>query len=110
MLVSDETDTPGAGPQFVGAAVRDAENLGVILRNCAAFGADFVLIGAGSVGPFARRVLRVSMATVLKLNIGVSQDLGQDLTRLHQEFGFHCAATVLDPSAGSLATARRRGA
>lgn len=27
VLVSDETDTPGAGPQFVGAAVRDADSL-----------------------------------------------------------------------------------
>ncbi len=89
------------------SAVRDAENLGVILRNCAAFGVDFVLIGDQSIDPFTRRVLRVSMATALKLNICLSADLNVDLRRLRHDFGFHCAATVLDPNATPLAVARR---
>ncbi len=89
------------------SAVRDAENLGVILRNCAAFGVDLVLIGGQSVDPLTRRVLRVSMATALKLNISMSHSLDADLERLHRDFGFHCAATVLDPRATPLCAARR---
>lgn len=92
-----------AGTIVVCSAIRDPENLGGVLRNCAAFGVDLVIVGEHSADPFARRVLRVSMATALKLPIFVSGQLEQDIARLHHEFGFHCAATALGPIAVPLA-------
>jgi tRNA G18 (ribose-2'-O)-methylase SpoU len=89
------------------SAVRDPENLGGILRNCAAFGVDLVLIGHHSADPFSRRVLRVSMAAALQLPLHVSDDLDADLTRLHDQWQVHCTATVLDPTATRLMTSER---
>lgn len=101
---------PGQGDSalvVVCSAVRDPENLGGILRNCAAFGVDLVLIGDSSADPFARRVLRVSMATALSLPLGLSRDVVGDLERLERQFGFHTAATVLDDKSRALAAATR---
>jgi tRNA G18 (ribose-2'-O)-methylase SpoU len=47
--------------------VQDPENMGSILRSCAAFGIADILIGPECVDPFARRVLRVSMGNAFKL-------------------------------------------
>ncbi len=94
------------------SAVRDPQNLGGILRNCAAFGVDLVMFGDHSADPFSRRVLRVSMATALKLNLHQSAELHQDLIRLRDHHGIHCMASVLDPHAQHLAdtpTPRRLG-
>ena len=89
------------------AGIRDAENLGVLLRNCAAFGVELVVLGDHSADPLSRRVLRVSMATVLQLNVCVSPDLCRDVAWLRERFGIQFVATVLDPRAPGLAEARR---
>jgi len=47
--------------------VQDPENMGSILRTCAALGIGDILIGPECVDPFARRVLRVSMGNAFKL-------------------------------------------
>lgn len=93
---------PSAGQSarvVVCAAVNDPENLGGILRNCAALGVDLVVAGVQGADPYSRRALRVSMATSLYLTIHQSAQLEADVRRLRDEFGFHLAATVLDPSA-----------
>jgi len=87
------------------ASIQDPENLGGIFRNCAALGVNHVLISEQSADPLSRRVLRVSMGTVLKLSICQSSQLTADLRRLRDEFRLHLAATVLDPAAPPLAAA-----
>lgn len=87
------------------ASVQDPENLGGIFRNCAAFGVRHVLLSEQSADPLSRRVLRVSMGTVLKLAFRQTPDLAGELPRLRHEFGLHLAATVLDPTAPPLAAA-----
>lgn len=87
--------------------VQDPTNLGTVLRNCAAFGVDLVLLGDQCADPFSRRVLRVSMGAVLDLAIVTSCDLAADLARLQHEFGVRTIATVLDPAAEVLDTAAR---
>jgi tRNA G18 (ribose-2'-O)-methylase SpoU len=89
------------------AAVHDPENLGGILRNCAAFGVDLVIVSRDSADPFSRRVLRVSMGTLLRLKIHQSAELEHDLSRLHDEFAIHVAASVVDPLAAPLDEAPR---
>jgi len=85
----------------------DPENLAVSLRACAAFGVDGVLLGAGCADPFSRRVVRVSMGAVLTLPIVESTDLLSDLRGLTERDELQSVATVLDPSAASLAEAKR---
>ncbi len=84
------------------AAIHDPENLGGILRNCAAFGVHGVLISRDSADPFSRRVLRVSMGAVLKIPVYQSAQVEQDLQRLRHELGVHVAASVADPTAPPL--------
>ncbi len=84
------------------SGVRDPMNLGGILRSCAAFGVDLVLLGNQAVDPFSRRALRVSMGAALELPLHFSQQLEDDLQLLQQEHGFHALATVLDTAAESL--------
>lgn len=79
--------------------VQDPTNLGTVLRNCAAFGVDLVLLGSGCADPFSRRVLRVSMGAVLELQLIESRDLLVDVDRLGREWNVQTVATVLGPHA-----------
>jgi tRNA G18 (ribose-2'-O)-methylase SpoU len=106
----DAAPLPAGGQEALAVAisgVRDPMNLGGILRNCAAFGVDFVLLGNQTVDPFSRRALRVSMAAALQIPLRLSTNLDADLRRLQDDQGFVCLATVLDSSAASLAELRR---
>lgn len=87
--------------------VQDPENLGGVLRNSAAFGADAVLLGSQTPDPFSRRTLRVSMGNALKLPLRESNDLAADLKRLRHEYGVQLIASVLDPDAERLEAVKR---
>ena len=47
----------------------NAENLGVLVRNCVAFGVQAILVGETSSSPYLRRAVRNSMGTVFKLPV-----------------------------------------
>lgn len=47
----------------------NAENLGVLVRNCAAFEVDALLVGETSSSPYLRRAVRNSMGTVFNLPV-----------------------------------------
>lgn len=81
------------------AQIQDPTNLGTLLRTCAAFGVDAVLLSDGCADPFSRRVLRVSMGAVLELALIATRDLIQDLHALHRQHGVELVATVIDESA-----------
>lgn len=82
--------------------VQDPENLGSILRSCAALGIAAVLLGPGSADYLSRRVIRVSMATALQIPVIESRDLKADLAKLRDLYGAQIAATVLDDRATPL--------
>jgi tRNA G18 (ribose-2'-O)-methylase SpoU len=82
--------------------VQDPENLGGILRNCAAFGVDAVILGPNCTDAFSRRVLRVSMGASLRLPISESADLGLDLMSLKDDWLFDVIASVLQDGATTL--------
>ncbi len=84
------------------AGVRDAENLGGVLRNAAAFAANGVLLGCGTADPYSRRVLRVSMGAVFHTPLAWSDDLVADLRQLQRRAHLTTLATVLDASATPL--------
>jgi tRNA G18 (ribose-2'-O)-methylase SpoU len=60
-----------------------AENVGVVVRNCAAFGVDALLVGETSASPYLRRAVRNSMGTVFNLTVLHTPRLSETLTRLH---------------------------
>ena len=85
--------------------VTDPENLGGIIRICAGFGVDLLLLGSECGDPYSRRVQRVSMGNNLKLPIIQTERLAEAATKL-SESGVEMWATVLDPKAEVLQEAK----
>lgn len=84
----------------------DPTNLAGVIRNCCALGAAALILGPHCADAFSRRVVRVSMGTVLELPLRIADDIAVELTSLHAKFGFERAATVLDADAIPLSLAR----
>jgi tRNA G18 (ribose-2'-O)-methylase SpoU len=104
-----ELVTPGSqrATYVICIDVQDPTNLGGVLRNCAAFGVDGVLLGGHCADAFSRRVLRVSMGTAFRLPISVATGGPAELCRLGDELGIELVASVLEPAAERLEIARR---
>ena len=75
--------------------ISEAENLGSMLRSAAAFGVDQILLGPRTMDPFARRTIRVSMATALKHRFYALNDPATQLAELARS-GTRTIATTLD--------------
>lgn len=100
----------GLGDSFtvvVCPVVHDPENIGQILRMSAAFGVDLVLVGPSCPDLFSRRVLRVSMGSILSQTVVQSTDLHADLQTLISRGDPEVFATVLDPDAEPLYSVQR---
>jgi len=63
----------------------NAENLGVLVRNCVAFGVHALLVGETSSNPFLRRAVRNSMGAVFKLPVVQVEQLADTLDALRRE-------------------------
>lgn len=85
----------------------NVENVGSLIRLCAGFGVDALILGERSHDPFWRQSVRVSMGTVFSLPIVHTDDLLRDLRRLREEWCVELAATVLDAAAEPLSRAGR---
>ncbi|MBI4328033.1 MAG: RNA methyltransferase [Chloroflexi bacterium] len=59
--------------------VSNADNLGVLVRNCAAFGVQALLVGETASSPFLRRAVRSSMGTIFRLPVAELDSLVQAL-------------------------------
>lgn len=61
----------GSRPLLLLAAdeLSNAQNMGVLVRNCAAFAANALLVGETCCSPFLRRAVRASMGTVFTLPV-----------------------------------------
>ncbi len=86
--------------------VTDAENIGVIIRSAAVFGAGLILMQQ-CCDPFYRRAVRVSMGNVFRLPICRTTTLAADLHLLREKYGYATVAAVTSPSAIPLADAAR---
>ena len=69
----------------------NAENVGLLMRNCAAFGVQALISGETCCSPFLRRTVRNSMGTIFKLPVLESPDLMQTLHELRAS-GVRCLA------------------
>ena len=72
-------------------ALANAENLGVLVRNCVAFGVHALLVGETSASPFLRRAVRNSMGTIFQLPVVESVSLVRTLEELRR-CGMRCVA------------------
>lgn len=81
--LTDIANTPDRPPLLAALeGVSNAENVGVIIRNAAAFGLDGVIIGESSCSPYLRRAVRNSMGAVFNLPVLETPDLTQTLLDL----------------------------
>jgi tRNA G18 (ribose-2'-O)-methylase SpoU len=61
----------------------NAENVGAILRTCAAFGVDGVIVGPETSSPWLRRAVRVSLAAPLVVPVHFASDLAEAVRPLN---------------------------
>ncbi|MGD0260025.1 MAG: RNA methyltransferase [Verrucomicrobiota bacterium] len=73
-------------PRLLAAAdgLSSAENLGALVRNCAAFSAQALIVGETCSSPFLRRAVRSSMGAIFELPIVEVASLVQALRDLRQ--------------------------
>jgi len=60
----------------------NAENLGVVVRNCGAFGVHALLVGETSSSPYLRRAVRSSMGVIFRLSVVETENLAHALRAL----------------------------
>jgi tRNA G18 (ribose-2'-O)-methylase SpoU len=80
--------------------IANSENMGVIVRNSAAFGVQVLIAGETSCDPYLRRSVRNSMGTIFKLPIAKVDKLSETLMKLRD--GFSIRIVAADPKHDSV--------
>ena len=88
--------------------IASAENLGAVVRSCAAFGAHFLIVGETCGSPFQRRAVSGSMGTIFEQPLVRVDNLVEKLTALRAR-GVRCLAAHPRPGAKKLAAVDLRG-
>jgi tRNA G18 (ribose-2'-O)-methylase SpoU len=99
-----------AGPRstlVVCPRISNPENLGAISRIGDVFGVGAILAGPNCPDPLSRRVLRVSMGSVLRLPVIVTDRLEDEAQRLSSEHGVEFWAALAEPLATSFEDVKR---
>jgi tRNA G18 (ribose-2'-O)-methylase SpoU len=99
-----------AGPQLtlvISPKLSNPENLGALARITDVFGANAILAGPECPDPFSRRVLRVSMGSVLQVPVVIEQRLAEITARLARDSGVELWGAVAGPSAVPFDSLRR---
>jgi tRNA G18 (ribose-2'-O)-methylase SpoU len=86
----------------------NAENVGALIRNCAAFGVQGLIVGETCSSPWLRRSVRSSMGTIFKLPCVETPNLVTALSWLGRE-GVRCVAAHPRSDGATLARADLRG-
>ena len=77
------------------------ENVGSIVRSCAAFGIGTIMIDEKTCSPFLRRCIRVSTGNLFNIKVYKSYNLEEDLTKLKSS-GYSIISTANSENAVSL--------
>lgn len=88
--------------------IASAENLGAIVRGCAAFGAHFLIVGETCGSPFQRRAVSGSMGSIFEQPVVQVNNLVETLTALRAR-GVRCLAAHPRPDAKKLCAVDLRG-
>ncbi len=78
-------------------AMINAENVGAIVRSCAAFGVQSLLVDGKSASPYLRRAVRTSMGSIFKLPLYEVEHLDLALQTLKQTKGARIVAAEQHP-------------
>jgi tRNA G18 (ribose-2'-O)-methylase SpoU len=70
----------------------NSENIGIVVRNCTAFGVHALIVGETSSSPYLRRAVRNSMGAVFKLPVLHAASLVESLSELRSKFGLRILA------------------
>jgi tRNA G18 (ribose-2'-O)-methylase SpoU len=89
-------------------ALSNSENVGALIRNCAAFGVHAVLCGETCASPWLRRSVRSSMGTIFQLPVIETASLVQALRGLRSA-GVHIVAADAHVDGRTLAQGRFTG-
>ena len=97
-------------PHFFAAldGLSNAENVGLLMRNCAAFGVQALISGETCCSPFLRRTVRNSMGTLFKLPVLEPPNLVHTLHQLRAR-GVRCLAAHPHPDKQVLSQANFTG-
>ena len=97
-------------PLLLAAAegIASAENLGAVVRSCAAFGAHFLIVGETCGSPFQRRAVSGSMGAIFEQPVARVDSLVETLAALRAR-GVRCLAAHPRPGAKKLAAVDLRG-
>ncbi|MBI5324386.1 MAG: RNA methyltransferase [Ignavibacteriae bacterium] len=71
-----------SSPVIVMNGIINSENVGIIIRNCAAFGVDSIIVDKETSSPYLRRAVRVSMGAVLNMKVFFSENIIDVLEKL----------------------------
>ena len=82
--------------------IASAENLGAVVRSCAAFGAHFLIVGETCGSPFQRRAVSGSMGAIFEQPVARVDNLVETLATLRAR-GVRCLAAHPRPGAKKLA-------
>lgn len=88
--------------------IASAENLGAVVRGCAAFGVSFLIVGETCGSPFQRRAVSGSMGTIFEQPVVQVECLVEKLTTLRAQ-GVRCLAAHPRPDAKKLGAVDLRG-
>jgi tRNA G18 (ribose-2'-O)-methylase SpoU len=88
--------------------IASAENLGAVVRSCAAFGAHFLVVGETCGSPFQRRAVSGSMGAIFEQPVARVENLAAALTALRAR-GVRCLAAHPRPEAKNLTAVDLRG-
>jgi tRNA G18 (ribose-2'-O)-methylase SpoU len=88
--------------------IASAENLGAVVRNCAAFGAHCLIVGESCGSPFQRRAIQGSMGTIFEQPVTRAENLVATLGKL-RERGVRCLAAHPRADAKKLSAVDLRG-
>jgi tRNA G18 (ribose-2'-O)-methylase SpoU len=90
---------PRAAPILALNTLADAENVGAIVRTCAAFGVRTLLVDEGTCSPYIRRAVRVSMGGIFSVQVARCGALQAACERLRSEAGCTIVAAELSDRA-----------
>jgi tRNA G18 (ribose-2'-O)-methylase SpoU len=88
--------------------IASAENLGSVVRSCAAFGVSFLIVSETCGSPFQRRAVSGSMGAIFEQPVVQVDNLVETLSKLRAQ-GVRCLAAHPRPGARKLAAVDLRG-
>ena len=106
-LPPPDRDTGGPLTVLVLEDVTHPDNVGMLFRGAAAFGADAVLLSPGCHDPLYRRAVRLSAGHVIGMPWGWCARWPDDLDDLRRRWGLSVVGGVVDERANSLDKAPR---